>query len=99
MKVLLLLSVLFLSLGTAKAQVPTEEQKLLRAYWLGSISGSASALCELAKIEKITNEEAQVFMDSVVEAITNNPELADVHASATKFYSELKSEGSCKGIL
>ena len=99
MKVLLLLSVLFLSLGTAKAQVPTEEQKLLRAYWLGSISGRASALCELAKIEKIKNEEAKVFMDSIVDSITNNPELADVHASATQFYSGLKSEGSCKGIL
>ena len=99
MKAFLLLSVLFLSFGTAKAEEPTEEQKLLRAYWLGSISGSASALCELAKMEKISNEEARVFMDSIVDTITNNPELADVHASSTNFYSQLKNKGSCKGIL
>jgi len=99
MKAFLLLSIVFLSLGTAKAEALTEDQKLLRVYWLGGIAGSASVLCRMAKNEIITNEEAKVIMDSVIEGIKNKPELADVHASSTKFYSELKSEGTCKGIL
>ena len=99
MKTLLLLSILFLSLGTVRAGVPTDEQKVIRAYLMGNIQGKASVFCALAKSNIMTKDYAQEFMDKSVREIMNNPKFADARYSVTEFYALVKNYPNCRGIL
>ena len=54
MKLLFLLGVLFLSIGTTKAVAKTN----IEAYWLGVVFGSGGTKCELVRTGKITNDYA-----------------------------------------
>ena len=95
MKLLFLLGVLFLSIGTTKAVAKTN----IEAYWLGIVFGSGGTICELVRTGKIGSEYAAEFMSDSMETLASDPEMSDYYATIKEGYQGLINDQACKGIL
>ena len=94
MKALLLLSVLLLSAGTAKA----EEMDAKNAYYIGVIYGAGMILCTTVDMGELKKDIAKEALGDFVELLSRSPESSDVADSIQMTYQAVKQEGNCKGV-
>ena len=98
MKALLLLSVLLLSAGTAKADADFKTTAKA-AYYYGTVFGVGTTLCSLVKDDKLEKDYSQKYLAGIVEYLKEDPDLGDVSAAIDKSYQDLKKEPGCKGKI
>ena len=94
-KALLLLSFLFLSAGTAKADADYETTPKA-AYYYGTIYGVGSTLCSLVNDDKLERDYSRKYLAGLVDMLSEDPDLSDVSAAILKSYQDLKNEPDCK---
>ncbi len=95
MKALLLLSVLMLSTGTAKA----EEMDPKEAYFSGVVAGAGMMLCVTLVEGNIDNKFAQEALGFLVKQLSSAPDSSDVANSIQKAYQAVKQGSTCKGAF
>ena len=98
MKVILLLSVLFLSAGTAKADADFKRTPKA-AYYYGTIYGAGSTLCSLVNDGELEKDYSRKYLAGLVEWLKEDPDLSDVSAAIEKSYQDMRKEPDCKGAL
>ena len=96
MKALLLLSVLLLSPGTARAEGGMDSKN---AYYFGLVYGAAMILCAPVNMGELKKDIAQQTLDYFVKQMKSDPSASDVADSIKLAYKEVKEESSCKGVL
>ena len=94
MKSLLLLSVLLLSAGTAKA----EGMDAKNAYYSGIVFGAGMILCETINMGELKKDSAKEALGNFVEQLSSAPGNSDVADSIQIAYQAVKQEGNCKGV-
>ena len=95
MKALVLLSLLLLSAGTARAEVGMDSKN---AYYFGLVYGAAMILCAPVNMGELKKDIAQETMDYLVERLSSSPKSKDVSDSIQKAYEVVKQEDTCKGV-
>ena len=87
MKALLLLSVLLLSTGTARAEGGMDSKN---AYYFGVVYGAGIILCSTVNTGELEKDIAQVALDYLVQELSSSPKSSDVADSIQKSYQVLK---------
>ncbi len=98
MKALLLLSVLLLSAGTAKADADFKRTPKA-AYYYGTIWGAGITLCSLVNDERLAKDFSRIYFEDIVEIIKKNSDDSDVSAAIEKSYQDIKKDPNCKGKI
>ena len=102
MKAILLLSVLLLSAGTAKADADFKRTPKA-IYYYGTIYGAGTTLCSLVTDGRLAKDFSRIYFGNIVEIIKKNSDDArndsDVSAAIEKSYQDIKKDPNCKGKI